>query len=347
MDEISLEELVRTHINLPNRPSAQGWSPILCKVCNDHGRKGPRAGFKIENGIVGYHCFNCQAKSSIDPSKHRTISKNMEEILLAFGVPELDINRVRMTLLGAERGESSEPRQVSNHEPKEIPLPSHFYRLPKYPNGVWTKVAKAYLEERCIDPDSYPFMLSTGEPTDLNEHPKEVHKTLVRSAQKWPGRIITPIYKNEKLVFYVGRDMTDKKMKKYESPSTSRRNVIYGFDQLFEDTTRPLYVVEGIFDAMVVNGVAILGNELSDSHLYWLNRSNRQKVYIPDRFGDGHINAFKAIEHGWSVGFPDIGTCKDVNAAVQKYGSLYVLASISQNTADGFEAKARIGLYCK
>lgn len=355
MDQISVEDLIRTHITLPNRPTTQGWYSVLCKVCNDHGRKGPRGGFKLDGGIIGYHCFNCLAKATHDPSKHRTISKNLEKILLAFNVPEQEINRARLSLLGNKTAPSRQSLQTSNYEPKEIPLPSHFYRAIIIPDvdfldtsqHQWVEVVRLYLEDRCIDPKSYPFMLSTGVPTDLDKHPKEIHRVLVQAAKKWQGRVIIPIYKDEKLIFYVGRDMTGKKIKKYESPSAPKNNVIFGFDKLFEDTTRPLFVVEGIFDALVVDGVALLGNQLSEGQIYWLNRSNRKKVYIPDRFGDGGANAIKAVDQGWSVAFPDIGQCKDVNEGVEQYGKLYVLASINQNTASGFEARARIGLYCK
>jgi DNA primase len=188
-------------------------------------------------------------------------------------------------------------------------------------------------------------MLSTGIP-DLEGHPKETHKALIKQAQKWKGRVIVPIYKKEKLIFYIGRDMTDSKIKKYESPSAERESVLFGFDKIFEQTDKPLYIVEGVFDAMLIDGVAVLGNKLTDGQIYWLNRSNRTKVYIPDKYGDGHLGAEQAVANGWSVAFPDTGSCKDVGEAVDKYGMLYVLATLTQNTAKGLEAKTRIRLYC-
>ena len=345
MDIPSLEELVRSQVHLPSRPSAQGWYPVLCKVCNDHGRKGPRAAFMFENGGVAYHCFNCTAKGSFSDG-HQTISRNLEEVLLAFGIQSDDINRIKLALLGKKYDDATqEKKRITVHEPKELELPSHFKPLDY--DSVWCEVAREYLNERMIDPDSYPFMISTGVCEDLDQHPKEVRAMLANQAQKWPGRVIIPVYKNNKLVFYTGRDMTGEKIKKYESPSSPRQNVMFGFDKLFEDIDRPIYIVEGIMDAMIIDGVAILGNVFSESHLHWLNKSNKQKVYIPDRFGDGDVNAFTAVKQGWSVAFPEIGNCKDINKAAQTYGRLYVLTSISKNTASGFAAEARIGLYCK
>lgn len=345
MDTPSLEELVRSQVHLPNRPSAQGWYPVLCKVCNDHGNKGPRAAFRFDNGGVGYHCFNCSIKGAFsDDSK--TISKELEEILLAYGVQQDDIAKIRFALMGKKYEESKEEKKRTVvHEPKELPLPTHFKTLDY--DSVWCEVAREYLADRLIDPDSYPFMISTGVCEDLAQHPNEVQFMMASEAKKWVGRAIIPIYKDNKLVFYTGRDMTGEKIKKYETPSSGKHNVVFGFDELFKHTDRPLYVVEGIMDAFIVGGVAVLGNKFTESQQYWLNRSNRQKVYIPDRFGDGHINAITAVRQGWSVAFPEIGNCKDINSAAQTYGKLYVLTSINQNTASGFGAEARIGLYCK
>lgn len=352
MDIPSLEDLVRTHVHLPNRPSAQGWYPVLCKVCNDHGKKGPRAGFMFENSGVAYHCFNCDAKGTFIPGESTNISKGLEEILLAFGVDNEDIGRIRLSLLDQKHSDAGpgEKKQVTTkHEPKEIPLPSHFRTLDY--DSVWCEVAREYLGERMIDPSSYPFMISTGVCEDLDGQPKQIQAAKILEAQKWTGRVIIPVYKNGKLIFYTGRDMTGEKTKKYESPSTPKHNVLFGFDRLFENTDKPLYIVEGILDALLIDGVAILGNKFTESQLYWLNRSNRQKVYVPDRFGDGQANADVAINQGWSIAFPEPvqgNQSKDVGEAVEKHGKLFVLASLRETTSSSeLVARTNIRVFCR
>jgi hypothetical protein len=79
----------------------------------------------------------------------------------------------------------------------------------------------------------------------------------------------------------------------------------------------------------------------------WLQKSPRRKIVIPDRTPDGIIMANQAIELNWGVSCPDIGTCKDINEAVIKYGSLYVLASVRDSIYTGFEAKTKTLIYCK
>jgi hypothetical protein len=341
-----LREIIETHVSL-DRPTSQGWHNVLCKICGDHGHKGKRAAFRFDGDSVVYNCFNCQFVAGFDPNESKYLSKKMEEVLLAYGVTEDEINRLKFSLLEKkhEHGSSEKKQITTAHEPKELTLPTHFKTLDY--DSVWCDVAREYLSERLIDPKSYPFMISTGVYEDLTKHPKEVQVRMAIEAKKWVGRVIIPIYKNNKLIFFTGRDMTDSKVKKYESPSSPKHNVLFGFDRLFEHTDSPLYVMEGIMDAFIVDGVAVLGNKLSESHLYWLNRSNRRKVYIPDRFGDGQIAANQAHAQGWEISCPDFGDEKDVSSAAQKYGKLYVLSELSKKTFKGFAAELNIASYCK
>lgn len=332
----SLEQVIRRHIHLPPTDS-NGWYAVLCKVCNDHGRKGPRAAFKFDTETVGYHCFNCGHKAKFDPQENKRMPKNMKQVLHDFGVPDEEWQGVLFDALKKQEvsgNKSAEPSQnLSSIEPREIPLPIHFYPLSEAgPDDKWAIIAKDFLEnERHLDPSKYPYLLSSA-------------NTGVPGIDKWRGRLIIPVYKNKKLVFYQGRSLYPAQ-KKYESPATAKDRVLFGFDKLFEHTDAPLYVVEGIFDAMAIDGVALMGNELTDAQAEWLNRSKRRKVYIPDRFGDGRRVALECLKEGWQVSTPDIGSCKDMNEAVVKYGRVYVLKTIADNVCDGFAAEARLGVY--
>ena len=155
-----------------------------------------------------------------------------------------------------------------------------------------------------------------------------------------------PFYKDGKLIFYQGRDLSGTRTKKYLSPDIPRENVFYGYDNVFKDTEEPLYIVEGWFDAWHLEGVAVLGNKMTPHQIHWINQSRRPKVVIPDRLGDGYLLAEQALELGWSVSTPDIGDCKDPNEAIKMYGKLYTLMTIRTHTYEGFEAALRIKFYC-
>lgn len=334
----TLEEVIRNNINLPSRPNGRGFFSVLCKVCNDHARKGKRAGFKFEGETVGYNCFNCNHTAGYDPQKHRaSMPKPMVQVLDAFGISSAEWEQVTFDAFMADL--PSGTKQKIDHEvitinPKELEFPSTFYKLTDDINDEWAQYAIEYLRDtRKFDWTSYPFYLS-----ERTSHP---------ILKKWYGRLIIPVYKDGKLIFWQGRDLTGTMIKKYLSVDEPKDNVLYGFDRLFEYTDEPLYVMEGFFDAHMLHGVATFGNKLTAPQIKWLNRSSRPKVFIPDKFGDGHVAAFQAIAEGWSVSLPDWGSdIKDVNDSHKKYGELFTKLAIKRGTCSGFDAEMQTRLYC-
>ena len=332
IEEITLEEIIKQHVSLPAETKL-GWYPVLHETC-DHGKKGPRAAFKFDNGTVGFNCFNCGHVAKYNPAEHPHLSDNMKQVMDDFMIPESEYQKAVLSALKYHPGKSEDEVQISKEklEPDELELPSIFYPL-KGADNSWAELARYYLEERGFDPDAYPYMLA--------------QKTTDKRLKKWFGRVIIPIYKKDKLIFYTGRDLTGNKMKKYETPAVSKDLVIYGYDKLFTDFDKPLYVMEGFFDAYLLDGCAIFGNTIGESKVKILNRSKRKKVYIPDRLGDGKRGAMDALDEGWAISTPNIGNCKDINDAVLKYGKLYVLKTLAENTVeDRFTAIVKLGVFC-
>lgn len=335
MNYTTLENVIRQNIKLSSRKNNRGWFSVICKVCNDHGRKGKRGGFRFDGDTVGYNCFNCGHAAMYNPHENKTLPEKMQVVLDAFNVPKEEWQAVVLHSLTFNSNKIHSNVISTNIEPKEIPLPSFFKLLEDDKNDKWAQRAIEYLkEERGINYKDYIFCICTEETKDPE-------------SKKWCHRLIIPIFKDDKIVFYQGRDLTGTKPKKYMSPDVPRDNIIHGYEHIHESTNVPLYIVEGWFDAFLINGIAIFGPVLSANQQKWINQSHKQKVVIPDKFGDGWRLAQQAIELGWSVSTPDIGNCADVNEAVTKYGLLYTLKSIKDNTFSGFEAQARVGLYCK
>lgn len=331
----TLQEVIRNHVSLPPRANSRGFFPVLCKVCGDHGKKGKRAGFKFEADTVGYNCFNCGHGAGYDPAKHDGMPRDMVTVLESFGIPEVDWSPVLFTALATRQSASSQERHVEfvSIEPDEQQLLPFFYQLTDDPNDEWAQYAIEYLTGRNVDWKSQPFYL-----VRKYDHPDN---------ERWYGRLIIPFYKGNKLVFWQGRDLTDLHVKKYLSPNFPKDNILYGYDQIERYTDEPLYITEGWFDAYHLDGVAVFGNKMTPNQIKWINRSSRQKVVIPDRFGDGHLLARQALELGWSISLPDTNPCKDVSAAVDKFGKLYTLMTIRQQTVAGVLAEAQLNFYCE
>jgi hypothetical protein len=336
MDTPTLEEVIRQHVAIPPRPNGRGFFSVLCKVCNDHGKKGKRAGFKFQGDSVGYHCFNCGHSCGFDPNKHEKMPNSMIEVFEAYGIPKVDWEPVLFRAMANRQDGTNDGLPASTYvsiEPEIQKFPPFFYPLENDPYDEFAQYSIEYLTERRVDWKQHPFYL--------------VHKMDHPENKKWYGRLIIPIYKDTKLIFWQGRDLTDMHQKRYLSPTISKDNILSGYDRIREYTDEPLYITEGWFDAYHVQGVATLGNRLMEPQIKWINQAHRQKVVIPDRFGDGHLLARAALDLGWSISLPDIGSCKDVNDAIIKYGELYTKTTIIENTFTGFEAEARLGIYCE
>lgn len=325
------KEIIAQHIHL-DPPNVKGWYPVLCKVCNDHGKKGKRAAFIFTTHGGTYNCFNCGHVAVYEPSDNKTPSKPMIIVFDSFGVVKSDWAKLSLDALTSEYTQIVQVYQ--SIEPDEISLLPFFYRLNDDINDDWCQYSIEYLNHRRIDWQSYPFYCVKQDSHPMNS--------------RWYGRLIIPIYKDNKLIFYQGRDLTDIHQKKYLSASVPRDNVLYGYNELMNYSTDPVYVVEGWFDAYMINGVAVFGNKLTKPQIQWLNKSRRPKIVIPDRLGSGYILAEQAIELGWSVSTLDkYDDCKDVNESITKHGLLYTMRTISQNTVSGNIAKVATKLYCK
>lgn len=324
---MTLDQSIKQLANL-TRPNSLGWYPTLCKICHDHGRKGPRAAFKFDNGSIAYHCFNCNHTASYNPARNRTMPRKMVEVFDAFGIDSSLWRAEVFANFGKQHSERASNSTPVELDPPSIALPAHSAPLTDNDDDV-SQYAIEYLTTRGINWKDYPFYLTTA------DNPM------------WFGRLIIPIYKDDKLIFYQGRDLTGLQSRKYLNPRTQHNNVLYGFDQLHADTNDPLYVVEGWFDAFLIDGVAVFGNQLSEAQIMWLNTSPRKKIIIPDREGNGAPLALQGIELGWSVSIPDAPSCKDVSDVVNKYGLLYTLKTIADNTKTGFAAKAAVAINCK
>jgi len=326
-----VENIIRKYVMLPSTPSAKGWYSVKCQVCNDYKIRG---GFKFTNSVTSYHCFNCGIKPSYDDER-RFLSDEMVKVLHGFGIPNNEIDAIRFKTLGYKYDKKDKTSNLVQNPIIEIPLLPHFYKLIDDDNDMWSVIAREYLQlDRGINYKDYPFYLSKGNTTKIEK--------------QWFGRLIIPYYRKNTLIYYQGRDLVGTRKLRYRNAILKDDSVIlYGYDELYKATTDPLFIVEGFFDAILIDGVAIMGNELSKQKLEVINQSSREKIYIPDLFGNGAAPALSAIAAGWSISIPDIGSCKDINEAVTRFGKLYVIKSIMDNTMRDFEAKVAVTTLCK
>jgi DNA primase len=172
-----------------------------------------------------------------------------------------------------------------------------------------------YIENRKINYDEYPFLVTTNE--------------IGRNS----NRVIIPFTYKGKIVGNTSRFLDDRKPKYLNDQPTG---YLFGYD--FQKPEWSIcIVVEGIFDALSIDACALGTSTISLEQQELLRRLNRTIIVVPDQDKTGLDLIDQALELGYQVSLPEWGfnsdnkPIKDVNEAVIKYGRLPTLLSIIQS----------------
>lgn len=311
---------------LPLRPKSSGWYTCKCAVCSDYKDRG---GFKFDSNAVIYNCFNCGKAARYDEGADR-VSRNMREVLTAFGIDDSEISTVVNTAFfkpkEAETIRLTDITRVNTTTPT-VKLPPHSHRLGATAEHLeYQEKLVAYLLERKIDLDRYHFYFSLD--------------------QRQLNRIIIPFYRNGNLIFWQARSIDSNEKKRYDAAPVSRDAVLFNFDQLYSFSTKPLFVVEGAFDAMAFDGIALCGSTLNDAKIELLSKSRRRLIFVIDKDKNGKSLAEDVLRHGWPITFAPDGA-EDVNKSVRRFGFAWTAYQLMQNTVEGANAQLMIAMRCK
>ena len=153
-------------------------------------------------------------------------------------------------------------------------------------------------------------------------------------------RIVIPFFNRQNKITHIqGRALNDDTLR-YITVSLSQGSKVYGLDRI--DNTKPVYVVEGIFDSLFLeNCVAMTGSDLNtedlqDCELVFLfdnEPRNRQIVQKVEKIiGIGHS----------IVLFDDTFKGKDINDMIQSGHTIEQIKEyIENNTFKGLKAKMK------
>jgi predicted RNA-binding Zn-ribbon protein involved in translation (DUF1610 family) len=294
-----IADTILTFLPAKRKHTPSGWISFNAPCCGD---KRMRGGFiKNTDEAVSYHCFNCGFKSSWQPG--RTISQKMNKLMRLLNMPDDIISQLRLEALRLHDNESSEIRQVvPTFEPRALPPDSvPINDLLSNPPEKLIPILE-YLVARNIYPQDYNFYWT----------PKI----------GFSNRVIVPFYKNDVCVGYTARAVTDAKPKYI---SEQQPGYVFNLDSQVDDR-KFVIVCEGPFDAISINGCALLGAEIKESQNWLLKQLGKELVLVPDKDHEGPRTVEQAIEYGWSVSMPNWPDgVKDVNDAIVKLGKLATL----------------------
>jgi Toprim-like len=298
--------------------STSGWTSFNAPCCGD--KRGRGGIISNGNGSVSYHCFNCNFKANYTPGRH--LNYKFRKLLGYLGADDNTIKRlvieaVRVReIVAPEELEKSAAVEVT-FKPRPLPAEAQtlvalntFYELKNDNTQVPREFHDAviYAANRRLDLVKYAFYWTPE--TQYNLH----------------RRLIIPCTWNNEVIGYTARGVDPKVSPKYYSQYDT--NYVFNLDKQHTDA-KIVIVVEGPIDAMSIDGVAIMGNECSETQADIIDSLGREVIVVPDADSSGMRLVDSAIEYGWSVSFPEwLGTFKDVNEAVIKHGKLYVLKSI-------------------
>ena len=318
----SIQNEVRTLLPTKRKTNAtSGWISFNAPCCHHNGEKMDtrgRGGLMLNaDGGVSYHCFNCKFKASYVPGRH--LPFKFRKFLKWMGADEGLIKRLVFDAIRIKELVAPELIKEEHHEEvtfKKRKLPEEaktilelvtFY-METAPTDLYDAVK--YLAERQADTVKYDFYWTPEAQYNLNK------------------RIILPLTWKNEIIGYTARVVTKDDTIKPKYHTSIEPNYVFNVDKQRPDS-KFVIVVEGPFDAMAVDGVALLGGECNEIQADIIDSLGREVIVVPDTDKSGSALVDQAIEYGWSVSFPIwMETCKDASKAIEKYGKLFTLKAI-------------------
>lgn len=305
---------VTSYLPGKRKQTPSGWisfNAVCCQHTGNTADQRQRGGLKTTNENWSYHCFNCRYTASFVLGRQLTFKAR--QLLKWLGVPDSDIDRVNLESLQHKsiHGILDDRARIAN-ELSSIQFEEHD-DFPPYTEVVSPEFPLYwdYIRKRCV-PEDFPVMTSIK--TD------GVHWTR--------PYVLIPFTYDNKIVGWCARFLDDKQPRYINQ---SQPGYVFGTDLQRPDWQHVL-VVEGIFDALSIDGLAVMHNTVSDSQARLIRNLGKQITVVPDQDSAGTELIDRALELGWAVSVPDWPEgCKDVNDAVIKLGKLATLLTIMQS----------------
>ena len=286
------------------KQTASGWISFNAPCCVHRGDtqdKRSRGGIKPgTDGSWAYHCFNCGFTASFVLG--RNVTFKARKLLEWMNVPQEEIERINLEslkhksiegLLG-ERQAIVNQLQSIGFEDRDLPADTQ----------PLSATGEAYLRRRKL-PLDYPFL----------------YKTMPR-----PG-IVVPFTHDNQVVGHTTRFLDDRTPKYIQD---IQPGYVFGTD-LQGANWQCAIVVEGVFDALSINGLAVLHADVNDAQARLIRSLDREIIVVPDQDEPGMRLVDRAVELGWAVSMPDWpADVKDVNDAVIRWGKVVTLITIMQ-----------------
>ena len=299
-----------SYIPQKRKHTSSGWVSFNAPCCTHNGEtqdKRLRGGIKQQDDDWSYHCFNCGFTASFVVG--RSVGYKARKLLEWLGVDSTDIERLnleslkRKSLLDLTSERNTIKQRHVDFEEKEIP--AGVERIDENNRDHFHYVE--YLKKRGII-FGYPFLVDK--------------KRGVRD------RIVIPYTYKHRIVGHTSRFLDDRTPKFIND---QQPGYVFGYDLQKNDWTSAI-VVEGIFDALSISGLACMHETISKDQAQLLKQLQRRIIVVPDQDKAGLSIIDAALEHKFEVSIPEWPEdVKDVNDAVIRFGVAETLQQIHAN----------------
>ena len=290
-----------------------GWHSFNAICCSHRGHKADRrmrGGIKMDGNNWSLHCFNCGYTCNFVLG--RSIPQKTRQLLLWCGIDDLEIKRWSLESL-----QQKDLLDFTQQPKKKVKIKFKDHELPDGElldhNNEMHKVFIDYVQKRSISIDEYPFLITPNEPGRMS------------------NRVIIPYTYKGKIVGHTSRFLDDRTPKYLNE---QQPGYVFNIDMQKPEWTVCI-LTEGIFDALSVDGVAVMHDDISTEQAQLLSTLNKTIIVVPDRDKTGLKLCDRALELGYQVSLPQWDDdVKDTNDAVVKYGKLPTLLSIIQSATN-------------
>ena len=233
-----------------------------CPACHHHNRK---LTLNIEKSV--FNCWHCEIKG-----------RNFLHLLKLAGVSNL-----KQYIKIFDEGKKTDIEDINNIFGKEI-VTKKKVMIPKGYENIFKNI------ERKFYLSAVKYLADRGlTKEDILRY--DIHFSLSEQ------RILFPSYdSNHNLNYYVARTIQPFENYKYKNAIASKREVI--FNEHLIEWDRPLYIVEGIFDAILSrkNAVPVLGSSIGRGSLLFKRLLENKTEVIIALDADAKKKMFKMID---------------------------------------------------
>lgn len=300
------------------KSSPSGWTSFNAPCCQHRGHSPDtrkRGGIRFDGNSVVYNCFNCKFSTGWQPGA--PFGEKMKTFSRWLGASEDSIKELVFEAMKTESEEYHAEEHIPKLEFTDKELPEDAMPIREWANrssALLTELGPVleYIVDRGFDPASDDFYWS----------PSTGYENRVIIPFRWEGRIVGN----------TARKVT-KGIPKYLSDQ--HPHFVFNFDKQREEQ-KYIFVCEGPFDALAIDGVALLTNEIAEQQSRIINSLGAEVIVIPDQDQAGMTLFDRAAELNWSVAMPNWDNdVKDVADAVYKYGKLFVIVDAIKTAQKG------------